>query len=139
MPKHPKNLWNIVLGAASLGFLVSFSVAQTGSTSVTSEYIPAGQKITPTAVPGSQIQVFNPGLTSVPLFRPSGGVTTLLSPDNKTLLALLAGTTFLTTEPAQRRPVLEGNICLFSTYHTAPLQQQVIKIPNTFVGMVFDP
>ncbi|MBV9390532.1 MAG: bifunctional YncE family protein/alkaline phosphatase family protein, partial [Verrucomicrobia bacterium] len=38
-----------------------------------------------------------------------------------------------------RRPVLEGNICLFSTYHTAPLQQQVIKIPNTFVGMVFDP
>src|SRR6516165_10314415 len=54
-------------------------------------YASSGQKITPTAAPRSILQPLNPGLPDFPDFVASGGVSSVVSPDQKTLLVLTSG------------------------------------------------
>src|SRR5260370_739040 len=49
-------------------------------------YVSSGQKITPTAAPRSILQPLNPGLPDLPDFVASGGISSVVSPDQKTLL-----------------------------------------------------
>src|SRR5438132_1547977 len=54
-------------------------------------FLPTGVRITPTAAPGSIFQPLNPGLASDPTFTVGQAVTTVISPDGKTLLILTSG------------------------------------------------
>ncbi|HET9784427.1 MAG TPA: hypothetical protein VFP94_05630, partial [Terriglobales bacterium] len=48
--------------------------------------LPTGQLLTPTAAPGARLQALNPHLADLPGFTADGAVTSLLSPDGRTLL-----------------------------------------------------
>src|SRR6266436_428185 len=54
-------------------------------------YVSSGQRITPTAAPRAVLQPLNPGLPDSPDFVSSGGVSSIVSPDQKTLLVLTSG------------------------------------------------
>lgn len=54
-------------------------------------YVSSGQRITPTAAPQAVLQPLNPGLPDFPDFVSSGGVSSVVSPDQKTLLVLTSG------------------------------------------------
>src|SRR5450631_1898537 len=51
-----------------------------------------GQRITPLAPPGSRFEPMNPDLTANPSWLAGQAVTTIVSPDGKTLLVLCSGT-----------------------------------------------
>src|SRR5215472_2998728 len=79
--------------------LSSFALAQRGSGRTTlpvgnfgdRSILPTGQVITPTAAPGSSIQVLSTGLRADGNADAAEAVTTALSPDRKTLLVLTSG------------------------------------------------
>src|SRR5258708_11621913 len=83
---------------------------------IESEVLPTGQTISPLAAPGAHLDWLNPGLADFPAFVAGGGITTVTSPDQQTLLALtsvhnvlsrkrkMPGSTFLfLTSPAPRQ------------------------------------
>jgi YVTN family beta-propeller protein len=92
---------NILLGAALVVLGSSLAVAQTlpGSGHTTlpvgnysnGSILPTGQVITPTAAPGSTIQVLSTGLRDDGNADAAQAVNTALSPDGKTLLVLTSG------------------------------------------------
>ena len=53
-----------------------------------STLLPTGKRITPLANPRSQLQSLNPGLPDFPNFIAGQAMSTLISPDGKTLLLL---------------------------------------------------
>lgn len=134
-----------IFGAVVIASLVSFTVARAedddnDSKTPKSEYIPSGQKITPTAVPGAEFQLFNAGLKDFPSFSPNGAQTTVVSPDNRTLLVLLAG--YNSQNGADGKPAPDAQseyIFIYDISKGEPAQKEVIQLPNTFNGIVFSP
>ena len=55
------------------------------------EFIPTGVRITPTAAKGAIFEPLNPDIAADRAFTVGQAVTTLLSPDGKTLLILTSG------------------------------------------------
>ena len=107
-------------------------------------FIPTGVRITPTAAPGSSFQPLNPGLPTNPGFTAGHGVTTVVSPDGQTLLVLTSGfnrENFTSGANLGRRNPAESNeyIFVFNISGSAPLQTQVLQVPNTFDGLAFNP
>src|SRR5215813_9309686 len=92
---------DILFGAALVVLACSLGVAQTvpGSGHTTlpvgnysnGSILPTGQVITPTAAPGSTIQVLSTGLRDDGNADAAQAVNTALSPDGKTLLVLTSG------------------------------------------------
>src|SRR5450830_770237 len=63
-----------------------------GSGSDSSQFLPnMNQKITPLAVPYARFETLNPDLPGMPDWLAGQAVTTVVSPDNKTLLVLTSG------------------------------------------------
>jgi YVTN family beta-propeller protein len=98
------------------------------------------QTITPTAADGSVFTALNPHLAANPSFTVDHAVSTVVSPDGKTLLVLTSGfnTNFDAsgaTIPAQSNEY----IFVFDISHGAPVQRQVLTIPNAFAGIAFAP
>jgi len=60
---------------------------------IESEVLPTGQTISPLAAAGVHLDWLNPGLADFPTFVAGGGITTVTSPDQQTLLALTSGHT----------------------------------------------
>src|SRR5215472_1742528 len=107
-------------------------------------FIPTGVRITPTAAPGSSFQLLNPGLPTNPGFTAGQGVTTVVSPNGQTLLVLTSGynrENFTSGANLGRRNPAESNeyIFVFNISGSAPLQTQVLQVPNTFDGLAFNP
>src|SRR5260221_6759775 len=59
-------------------------------------FLPSGLIITPTAAPKSTYEALNPGLSEFPNFIAGGALSTVKSPDGKTLLVLTGGHNNLT-------------------------------------------
>jgi YVTN family beta-propeller protein len=99
-----------------------------------------GVLITPLAVPGSRFQTLNPGLKRFPKYLAGGAVTTVVSPDRKTLLVLTSGYNRLNDRAGQRiaRDSTQF-VFVFDISHKMPVQTQAIRVPNTYCGIVFDP
>ena len=103
--------------------------------------LPSGQFITPTAATGSTFQILNPNLSDYPNFRPDGAIATALSPDGKTLLVMTSG--YNTLNDSQGNLAADGNaeyIFVFDvTNPRTPVQKQILRPANTFVGLVWAP
>lgn len=99
-----------------------------------------GVWITPLAVPGSKFQTLNPGLKDFPHHVVTGAVTSVVSPDHRTMLVLTSGYDRL-FDHAGRMIARDSNqyVFVFDISRKTPVQTQVLQVPNTYSGIVFDP
>jgi DNA-binding beta-propeller fold protein YncE len=112
-----------------------------------------GQQITPLAPRGSRFEPLNPDLPYDPAFPGGGGwlvshaVTTVVSPDHRTLLILTSGynrisnTHFLPAPPASTFVQSDSNeyVFVYDISTPKPIKRQVLQVPYTYNGIVFDP
>ena len=104
------------------------------------QVLPTGQSISPLSVPGAKIVDLNPGLPDLPDFVAGGGITTVLSPDLKTLLALTSGYNLVSVTTGDKKSLdSDQYVFVFDVSGDQPQQKQVIRVPNTFAGISFDP
>jgi YVTN family beta-propeller protein len=99
-----------------------------------------GVKITPLAVPGSHFKTLNPGLKDFPDYVAGQAVTSVVSPNQKTLLVLTSGYNQL--DDSKGNYVAADStefVFVFDISRRVPVQTQVLKVPNTYAGIVFDP
>ncbi|MBV8099484.1 MAG: phosphoesterase [Verrucomicrobia bacterium] len=102
--------------------------------------LPTGQSISPLSAPGAKIVDLNPGLTDLPDFVAGGGITAVLSPDQKTLLALTSGHNLVSVTTGDKKSLdSDQYVFVFDVSGDQPQQKQVIRVPNTFAGISFDP
>ena len=116
------------------------SLANTGQASPVPTFLPTGLNITPTAAPGSDYEPLNPKLSDFPHIIASGALSTVKSPDGKTLLVLVSGYNSLSDKSGKTIPADSNEyIFVFDITSGKPVEKQIIQIPNSFVGIVFDP
>jgi YVTN family beta-propeller protein len=109
-------------------------------TLVKGESIPTGVDITPEAARGALFQALNPDLATRPDFVAGQAVTTVTSPDGKTLLVLTSGYN-RNNDAAGARIAAESNeyVFVYDIAGQTPVKRQVLQVPNTFVGMAWNP
>jgi YVTN family beta-propeller protein len=109
-----------------------------------------GQQITPLAPVDSRFEPLNPGLPYDPAFLAGQGwlagqaVTTAVSPDHKTLLILTSGYNRVSNTAVQFPaswyiPGSTEYVFIYDISTPVPVKKQVLQIPNTYNGIVFDP
>jgi YVTN family beta-propeller protein len=112
-----------------------------------------GQQITPLAPQGSRFAPMDPELPYDPAFLAGQGwlasqaVTTVVSPDHKTLLALTSGYNRVSNinivppagVPTWYVPASTEYVFIYDISTPAPVKKQVLTVPNTYNGIVFDP
>jgi YVTN family beta-propeller protein len=100
-----------------------------------------GQQITPLAPQGARFQPMNPGLVDNPDWLAGQAVTTVVSPDHKTLLALTSGynRVYSTNSPQWYGPDSNEYVFIYDISTGAPTKKQVVQIANSYNGIVFDP
>jgi YVTN family beta-propeller protein len=104
--------------------------------------LPSGQFITPTAATGASFTTLNPGLAAHPNFNANGAIKTAVSPDGNTLLVMTSGYNLLenaagTADDATSQYIFVYNIS--GGNEAAPVQTQVIHVPDSYVGLVWAP
>ncbi|MBV9877877.1 MAG: phosphoesterase [Verrucomicrobia bacterium] len=105
-----------------------------------SQVLPTGQSISPLSAPGAKIVDLNPGLAGLPDFVAGGGITAVLSPDQKTLLALTSGYNLVNVTTGDKKSLNSDQyVFVFDVSGDQPQQKQLIRVPNTFAGISFDP
>jgi len=104
-----------------------------------------GQQINPFAPTGSQFVWMNPGLTALPDWYAGQAATAVVSPDRQTLVVLTTGFNRVYSEenPTGAFPwnsaLSNEYVFIYDISKQIPNLQQVIQIPNTYFGIVFDP
>jgi YVTN family beta-propeller protein len=100
-----------------------------------------GQHITPLAPQGSRFVPLNPDLPGKPGWLVDHAVTTVTSPDRQTLLILTSGYNRVYDTPTPRPNLSQSNeyVFIYDISTPTPIKKQVVQIPNTYNGMVFDP
>ena len=146
---NSKSLYSAVLLVGLLAGPLVFrdrAQAQTGDGDhPTAQLIPnTGQTITPTAPRGARFEPLNPGLAAYPEFVAGQAVTTVASPDHKTLLILTSGYNLWNypsganlgnTDPTASSEY----VFVFDISNKIPIKKQAVQVPNTYSGIVFDP
>jgi len=106
-----------------------------------------GQQITPLAPQGSRFVMLNPELPDNPAWLAGQAVTTVVSPDKKTLLVLTSGynRVFRTDGVPDAYgayfnwPDSKEYVFIYDISTNTPIKKQVVTVPNTYNGIVFDP
>jgi DNA-binding beta-propeller fold protein YncE len=102
--------------------------------------LPTGKRITPLAAPGSTLESLNPGLAAFPGYVAGQAISSVVSPDKKTMLVLTSG--FNRVNGTDGKPIPEASNEYVFVYdistHTAN-KKQVLQVPNTFAGIAFSP
>ncbi|HEY0793639.1 MAG TPA: beta-propeller fold lactonase family protein [Chthoniobacterales bacterium] len=127
------------LAVCSLSGLEAQSIAIAPPTD-RGDLTPAGQKLTPTAAPGSAYQLFDPRLVGAAGFHPSGGAAAVLSPDQKTLAVVTAG--YNDVNDAAGKLVAGYSmeyVFLYDVSSGEAVQKQVLQLNNGSVGAAFSP
>ncbi len=106
--------------------------------------VSTGQRITPLAPTGARFEPLNPGLLDNPEYTVGQAVTTVLSPDGKTLLVLTSGYNLLnytsgTNVGNQNNADSIEWIFVFDVSTKTPVQLQAIAVPNTYSGVAWSP
>lgn len=110
------------------------------SASLSETFTPSGQLLTPRAAPGAIFTRLNPHLADDPRHTVGQAVTTAISPDGGTLLILTSGYNIVRDAAGKRIPDdSEEYVFVENIRDGAPRQVQVIKVPDTFMGMAFAP
>jgi DNA-binding beta-propeller fold protein YncE len=100
----------------------------------------SGQQITPLAPTGSSFVPLNPGLADNPQYLAGQAVTSLVSTDGKTLLVLTSGYNLPHDSSGHAIPADSTQfVFVYDISAHKPVQEQVIQVPNTYSGIVFDP
>jgi len=101
---------------------------------------PSGIRITPHAAAGASFSRLNPGLRDFPHYLAGQAVTTATSPDGKTLLILTSGYNRLDDRAGKVIPAdSEEYVFVYDISHDRPVRRQVLRIPNTYMGIAFAP
>ena len=103
-----------------------------------------GQQITPLAPRDSRFIPLNPDLSEKPGWLAGQAVTTVVSPDQKTLLVLTSGfnrvfNTYGANIGKLNIPDSTEYVFIYDISTHTPVKKQVIRIANTYNGIVFDP
>ena len=100
-----------------------------------------GQQITPLAPQGARFEPMNPGLPDNPAWLAGQAVTTVVSPDGKTLLVLTSGynRVYNTDSAGFKWPDSKEYVFIYDISKHTPVKKQVVQVPNTYNGIVFDP
>ncbi len=100
-----------------------------------------GQQITPLAPAGSFFLPLDPGSLDLPGWLAGQAVTTVTSPDRKTLLVLTSGFNriYLPDPRTGIRRVQAEYVFVYDISTPVPVQRQVLTLPNAYSGIVFDP
>ncbi len=104
--------------------------------------LPTGQFITPTASPGAVFTTLNPGLSAHPNFIANGAIKTAVSPDGTTLLVMTSGYNLLNNSTGTGYDATNQYIFVYDITgpnERAPQLEQVIQVPDTYVGLVWAP
>ena len=137
--------WLILYSQIAIFFLLSGCSDGSGGIGESSQFLPnMNQMITPLAVPNSRFETLNPDLPGMPDWLAGQAVTTVVSPDNKTLLVLTSGynrvyTPTPSTPYPWYTPYSYEYVFVYDISTNLPVKKQVVKIPNTYNGIVFDP
>src|SRR5215468_873130 len=138
--------------AQSGSFHTTMPVGNFGTYSI----LPTGQVITPTAAPGSTLQVLATGLRADGNADAAQAVNTALSPDGKTLLVLTSGwnkgnrrtdgtsITFPALNPitglSAGNTTLSEWVFVYTVHSDGTVEkQQQINVPSTYSGLAWDP
>jgi hypothetical protein len=101
---------------------------------------PSGIRLTPTAAAGADFSRLNPGLHDFPGYLAGQPVTTATSPDGKTLLILTSGYNQLLDARGKVIPADSAEyVFVYDIRQGRPRRRQVLRVPNTYVGVVFAP
>ncbi|HEU4415708.1 MAG TPA: beta-propeller fold lactonase family protein, partial [Candidatus Angelobacter sp.] len=114
--------------------------AQHAKPAPSAESLPNGMEITPLAARGATFQPLNPDLPDLPSFTVDHPVSTALSPDGNTLLILTSGFNRNFDARGKAIPAQSSEyVFVFDLRGKAPVKQQVLRIPNSFVGLAWSP
>jgi YVTN family beta-propeller protein len=118
--------------------LAPLSIAQAGSAKP--QQMPSGQWITPLAPTGAVFTKLNPELKDFPDYTAGQAVKTAISPDGRTLLVLTSGYNRL-NDAQGHQAAADSNeyVFVFDITDGALRRQQVLQVPNTFLGLAFAP
>jgi YVTN family beta-propeller protein len=104
------------------------------------ELLPTGMSITPTAAQGAVFQALNPDLPDLPQFTVDNPVSTAVSPDGNTLLILTSGFNRNLDAKGIAIPAQSNEyVFVYDIHQQPPVKKQVLKVPNTFVGVAWNP
>ena len=97
-------------------------------------------RITPMAARGSTFQPLNPDLPDLPQFTVDHPISTAVSPEGATLLILTSGYNRNNDAKAKAIPAQTSEyVFVFDLRGPAPLKQQVLRVPNAYVGLAWAP
>ena len=106
-----------------------------------------GQQITPLVIKDSKFENLNPDLADNPDWLAGHAVTSVVSPDHKTMLVLTSG--YNRVYRTDGIPDAGGSyfnwpdsqeyVFIYDISTKTPIKKQVLKVPNTYNGIVFDP
>ena len=106
-----------------------------------------GQQISPLAVQDARFEGLNPDLADNPAWLAENAVTTVVSPDKRTMLVLTSG--FNRVFRTDGQPDKAGTyinwpdsteyVFVYDISTGVPVKKQVVKVPNTYTGITFDP
>ena len=100
----------------------------------------SGQTITPLAPTGAAFVPLNPHLPDNPQYLAGQAVTSVISPDGKTLLVLTSGYNLVNSSSGSQIPADSTQfVFVYDISQDKPVQKQVIQVANTYSGIVFDP
>jgi DNA-binding beta-propeller fold protein YncE len=101
---------------------------------------PAGLSLTPLAATGARFIPLNPHLPQFPDFVANQAVNLAQSPDGRTLLVLTSGYNQLYNSAGAPDPGASGQyIFAFDITGGAPLERQIIGLPEAYQGIAFAP
>ncbi len=130
----------LLASAAMLGSAQAVRAQAPGPVPLGRSFTFSGQKITPLVAPGAQFGGLNPGLAQFPDYIAGQAVTTGISPDGKTLLILTSGYNLLEDKTGTNIPSASDEyVFVYNISQNKPAQKQVIKLPDTYMGIAFAP
>jgi DNA-binding beta-propeller fold protein YncE len=112
------------------------------------QFLPnVNQNITPLEPQGSTFEQLNPDLPDNPTWLAGQAVTSVVSPDKKTMLVLTSGynRVYTTTGVPDAYgtfinwPDSKEYVFVYDISTNTPVKKQVLTVPNTYNGIVFDP
>src|SRR5580700_9708382 len=128
----------IALLAVTLALIGAAALARDDDDAQPGQWLPTGQRVTPTAATGATFEELDPGLADAPDFRANQAVTAVTSHDGKTLLVLTSGYNQL-RDPNGGLTHKDEYVFVFDISRHPHRQVQVLAVPNTDSGIVFAP